>query len=54
MAMRVAPKGAKRSVQAAQVQGKRFYFEAQNGIRVSVRGRNGLIAAKALPSWVLL
>lgn len=34
--------------------GKRFYFQAANGMHVSVRAPNGLLAVKSLPSWVLL
>lgn len=41
-------------ITAMQQIGKRFYFETQNGIHISVRARNGLLAVKALPSWVLL
>lgn len=41
-------------ITAMQQIGKRFYFETQNGIHISVRARNGLLAVKAFPSWVLL
>ena len=34
--------------------GKRFYFETQNGMHVSVRAHNGLLAVKQLPKWILL
>lgn len=69
MAMRVSPKGAKgrasdlevtkgrsklAAIKAMNQIGKRFYFETQNGMHISVRARNGLLAVKALPSWVLL
>lgn len=54
MAMRTRVKKVDPSQQAARVQGKRYYFETQNGIHVSVRARNGLLAVKSLPKWVRL
>lgn len=53
-AMKVVSKKQKRVDPKAGPQGKRYYFETQNGMRVSIRGRNGLLAVKHLPSWVLL
>ncbi len=52
--MKVVSKKQKRVDPQPVTQGKRYYFPAVNGMRVSVRGRNGLAAVKSLPSWVLL
>jgi len=38
----------------ARTHAKRFYFETQNGMHVSLRAQNGLLAVKQLPKWVLL
>ena len=51
MAMRVKKVKARAMIHNV---GKRFYFETQNGMHVSVRAHNGLLAVKQLPKWILL